>query len=277
MRARLVMVLAVAAALGAAPAAQAHWRHHVGFSLWWGPGWWWDPWWRVESVPNGPPPDLAVVDTDVSPESARVYLEGQLIGTADDFDGYPDYLYLKPGHYTIEFRLPGYASQTVAVDAVSGRYYPLDNKLVRVPGEASPPWYDRPSGLPVGRVFGPRESSPSGAGDQGRQRPAHPDTSLRPELARPGAPAAARGAALDLKVTPARASVYLDGEFVGTGAELADLERGLAVTPGQHRLEVVAPGFQPRTLTVTVDDGALQQVIVELEAEGGQKGQEDLQ
>ena len=39
----------------------------------------------------------AVVKTDVSPEEAQVFLDGKYIGTADDFDGMPDYLYLGAG------------------------------------------------------------------------------------------------------------------------------------------------------------------------------------
>jgi PEGA domain len=266
MRSRLVTVLVLAAALAVAPAAEAHRHFHGGVSLWWGPWWWYGPWWSVARVPEGPPPDLGVVDTDVSPEGARVILDGQLIGTADDFDGYPDYLYLRPGSYTIEFRQHGYRSRTVQLDVVAGRYYPFDFKLERVPGERATPWYDRPSGLPIGRVFGPRASpavpAPSTA------PPARPDVSLRPELR--STPNKVSTGALDLRVKPATASVYVDGRFVGTSAELAALEHGLAVEAGEHRIDVVAPGFKARTVHVTVENGAVQQVVVELEAEGGQ-------
>jgi hypothetical protein len=35
------------------------------------------------------PPDMALADTDVSPEAAMVYLDGAEVGDADDFDGTP--------------------------------------------------------------------------------------------------------------------------------------------------------------------------------------------
>jgi hypothetical protein len=209
------------------------------------------------------------VDTDVSPEQARVVLDGQLIGVADDFDGYPDYLYLKPGHYTVEFQLQGYRSQKVEIDAQPGRYFPIKLDLERVKGEKAAPWYDRPQGLPIGRVFGPKGTAQENAPKPGA------DVSLRPELRESsrlgpkGAPATAR-AALELRITPSNAAVYVDGSLVGTGEELGRLERGLAVAPGKHHIEVLAPGRAPKTVEVEVEQGERQQVVVELDDGAGQ-------
>ena len=287
MRARLFsIVLALGCVAFAHPATAYHGRDHghvrvgvsVGWGWWgWGPGWygpgWYGPGWyggpyapvAVASVPS----DVGVVDTDVSPEHARVYLDGNLIGVADDFDGYPAYLYLKPGHYTLEFRLQGYRTETLNLDVKPGSYFPLDMKLVRVPSEPATPWWDRPQGLPVARVFGPAtEAKPTAPA------PAGPDTSLRPELEKQKPqpqPAQTRlGAALDFQVTPANASVYLDGEFLGTASELLRLERGIAVKPGSHQVEVMAPGHVSRTITVDVPEGEHRQVVVQLDPGGGQ-------
>jgi hypothetical protein len=218
---------------------------------------------------GGEGPQLAAVDTDVDPEHARVLLDGSLIGVADDFDGYPDYLYLKPGHYTLEFQLQGYASQKLEIDAQPGGYFPINLKLERIKGEKAAPWYDRPQGMPVGRVFGPKSAAPGGAPKTG------PDTTLRPEFREPGAASArgvraASGSALDIRVTPSNAAVYVDGALVGTGQELARLERGLGVAPGRHRIEVLAPGHASKTLEVEVKEGERQQIVVELEGEAGQ-------
>ena len=282
MRRTPLVVLFTVALVGAAAPALAH-RHpwfgwHAGMT--WGPGWGWGPYAYVAASPyvGVAAPDLTVVDTDVEPEHARVYLNGELIGTADDFDGFPDYLYLEPGHYTLEFRIPGYQTGKIEISARAGRFFPVDLKLKRIQGQAESPWYDRPEGLPVARVYGP-------AKDGERETvQARPDAELREELRGrnvasddtdeedeeetppPAKPRSVRsGAALDLRVSPSNASVYLDGEFLGTGKELEGLERGAAVQPGKHRIEVLAPGHEPRVLEIDVQAGERRQVVVELD------------
>ncbi len=275
----LLLALAAVAAAAWAPASEARgghvWVHlRPGLSAaWYGPALYWSGGWGW-----GPPapyrarletPDLAVVDTDISPEHARVYLDGTLIGTADDFDGYPDYLYLRPGRYTLEFRLPGYATRSLEIEAAAERFFPLDIDLERVPGEAAAPWYDRPEGLPTARVFGPPRA-PAGGTVTAPVEPG-PDPSLRPELRRderePTGSAAA-GAALELVVEPAAAAVYVDGVFVATGSELAMLHDALAVAPGRHRIEVMAPGYRSRVVEIDISQGDTKQVVVELEKAG---------
>jgi hypothetical protein len=214
-------------------------------------------------------PDLAAVDTAVSPEHARVILDGQLIGVADNFDGSPDYLYLRPGHYTIEFQLGGYRSEKVEIDAKPGSHFPINLNLERIKGEKATPWYDRPEGLPVSRIFGPPQGAQAPPARPG------PDPTLRPEFRQPPAPApqAQSGttfAALDLRVTPPNAVVYVDGTMVGTGAELGRLERGLAVAPGGHRIDVMGPGYASKSLEVDVKEGERQQIVVELDVGAGQ-------
>jgi hypothetical protein len=132
-----------------------------GWGYWYDP-FWYDPWYRPYPGYYGygygggygygsgygdvRSSDWAIIDTDVSPESARVYLDGQYIGTADDFDGFPDYLYLRRGHYRLEFRLDGYQTRTIEVDARPGVKINVDDKLAKIPGaphygsyEESPP------------------------------------------------------------------------------------------------------------------------------------------
>jgi len=84
------------------------------------------------------------VKTDVSPEEAQVFLDGRFIGTADDFDGYPDYLYLQPGKYRLEFQLQGFETQSVDIDAHGGSQVKLDNHLKKIPGAKQYGSYDTP-------------------------------------------------------------------------------------------------------------------------------------
>ena len=265
-----------------------HWGHHFwsGPGFWWGgfPGWdwpfgYWGYWgpWSYEGLGyygsgysgqglNG----LTVVDTDVSPEAALVVLNGIVIGTADDFDGSPDYLYLKPGHYTIEFRLPGYVSQARELDAGTEAQIPIELELERDrTGDAVAP-YQPPKGLPYGRVFGPE------FGTAASQRQTGPDATLRPELrwehshsgnvtGQPSATPAGAPATVKLQVAPPNAAVYLDDVFLGSGEALTSMLRGIAVTPGPHRIEVLSPGHAAKRVTVEAQAGKELQVIVEME------------
>jgi hypothetical protein len=71
-----------------------------------------------------------------------VYVNGQRVGTADDYDGYPTYLWLEQGVYDVVFFMPGF--QTIA------RQYVIRPGLViavedgMVPGDAI-----RPEDLPA--------------------------------------------------------------------------------------------------------------------------------
>ncbi|HEY4230235.1 MAG TPA: carboxypeptidase-like regulatory domain-containing protein, partial [Thermoanaerobaculia bacterium] len=69
--------------------------------------------------------------------------------TADDFDGYPDFLYLAPGKYKLEFQLDGFETQTADIDAHGGARYTLNNKLHKIPGAKHYGSYSTPD-LPGG-------------------------------------------------------------------------------------------------------------------------------
>ena len=271
------------------------WRHHGswgghygwGFPFWWGGvlGWgWpfayygaWGPWWDDGGWAYGPAAggaagyELTAVDTDVSPENVLVYLNGTLIGIADDFDGNPDYLYLKPGHYRLDFRLPGYLAQGIDVDAGVAERVPVDIQLERDRSDRPIESYQPPQGTPYGRVFGPEFGS--GAGRVGNG----PDPSLRPDLRgrvvrTPAAPAAGAPAvssagegAIRIVASPPNAAVYLDGAFIGSAAELARMQRGVAVAPGPHRVEVIAPGRAGKRADVTVAAGEVQSAHLDLD------------
>jgi hypothetical protein len=127
-------------------------------SFYWGWGGYWGPYAYYRPYYYGyyggyygrpygyaPSPDWAAIDTDVSPEGAYVYLDGTFIGTADDFDGYPDYLYLKRGSYRVEFRLPGYETRSIEVQARPGMKLSVDDKLRKIPGAKQYGSYDEPA------------------------------------------------------------------------------------------------------------------------------------
>jgi hypothetical protein len=59
-------------------------------------------------------------------------------------------------------------------------------------------------------------------------------------------------ATLKLDVEPRSAQVYVDGFFAGS-VDAVNARGGLRATPGWHRLEFRAPGFQTPAVNVTFD------------------------
>jgi hypothetical protein len=340
---RLTLALGLVALFAAAaPLSAAHVRGGAGFRggfrgghrgpavyvryrpFFWGWGYWYDPFWYdpwYRPYPGyygygygygygagyggyGRSRDWAIVDTDVSPESARVYLDGQYIGTADDFDGFPDYLYLRRGHYRLEFRLDGYQTRTIDVDARPGVKIDVDDKLAKIPGaprygsyEESPPpagihryWAKRGnstepwtgedetygSGAPRYRER-PREldRSEGYVDDRDRDRDRDREEEIERERESDRPPAAGRqwrdrreaehgDTWVRLTVEPSDAAIYLDDRFVGTASEL-DTASGFAVSPGKHTLVVSRPGYRDRRVQLDIARGKTERLDVRLE------------
>jgi hypothetical protein len=275
----------------------------------WGWGYGWSPYYygafyygRGYGAGYGNTSDWAVVDTDVSPEEARVYLDGRYIGTADDFDGYPDYLYLRPGQYKLEFRLEGYESQSVTIDAKPGVKVDLNNKLRKIPGGKQRGSYDTPA--PQGgiqRYWGKRrgELTPYDSdGPPSRDRRDRNAIEARPDRhdadadddddSPPSPPPAAassreerpreegwrrqaqpesvrpKQARLRFQVQPGDAAVYLDDRFLGIAQELDSVERGIPLAAGKHTVMVSRPGLKDRTVEVEVTAGESKEIEISL-------------
>jgi hypothetical protein len=181
---------------------------------------------------DGPPPSgPAVIETEVTPSKAEVILDGEAVGFASDYTGRWDELRVAPGLHTIAFRKQGYRTLTITIDARPGVDYELHDVLVAGEGE------DRRT-ISEPKPTGPAETPPS--------------------------PTLAYGTTGRLHVVaePADAAIYLDGSYLGLGAELARVHSALAVSTGSHRLEAVRPGYV--TSVRTIDVGEMEPARVEL-------------
>ncbi len=254
--------------------------YHWGFYGHW--GWWGWPsytpydayWWTTgyaRVYPNDRYGRKGALDLDVRPEKAEVYLDGQYIGRADDFDGFPTYLWLDQGTYDVVFYHPGRRTLARQYTVYAGLILDVGDRLE--PGEAVRP-EDLPARSTVNRDARLRrdrdreaEARRMEADEQGwRER----YDSRRGEAEEPGEPDTrqpAAAATLHLDVAPGDASVYLDGRFVGTGEELSRRASGLVIDAGEHRLEVVRPGHRPATRRFSAASGEDVELEVELEDE----------
>ncbi len=86
--------------------------------------------------------------------------------------------------------------------------------------------------------------------------PAPPAAPPKPRSTDPGE--------VKFSVLPADARVYLDDDFLGTGAELAALEQASMFPPGVHVLEVTHPDYRSQRLVFGVSDSDPAHVLIDL-------------
>jgi hypothetical protein len=61
--------------------------------------------------------------------------------------------------------------------------------------------------------------------------------------------------------------VYLDGEFIGTGMDLAGRRQGWLVDPGDHLLEIIRPGYKDRQTEFVIRKGETIDMSITLDKE----------
>lgn len=214
------------------------------------------------------------VRCQVKPESASVLVDGYYAGRVDDFDGFFQRLRIAPGKHTITFRNPGYAPLSVSVYGVRGQDIHIKQNLMagddRLPedsrlqsqrgdnrGHVVPPYGS--SGRSGGGYSGGDEEEQQEGRGYSPQPSAPPSTSTAPRIDGQGL--------VRLKIEPAGASVYIDGNFWGVVQESGAVE--VQLVAGSHTIEIVKPGFQTFRKDVRVTEGGDTEIEAELVAERG--------
>lgn len=208
-------------------------------------------------VDRGPQAEVAFLDTDVSPEKASVFLDGEYVGVADNFDGYPRFLAVEPGQHTIRFEAPGRQTVTRRLRVPRGAVVNFDFTLSRVGKKGAIDESDEEIVIPAPPDPPPR-SGARGVQDDSGDEPGN-DAGLEADRddEAPGL--------LRLRVTPSDASVYIDGEFMGTGATLSRLHGSLRLDGGRHTIEVARPGYRSEAREVRLSPGDPVTVEIDLE------------
>jgi len=125
------------------------------YGAWYGPGFWGAPYAPVyvpvpygvsvgdgSQTPNesrGPSESreerrpTGSVRLRANPPEARVYVDGALAGTVDDFNGFSDQLKLEVGRHVIELRADGYQPYSTEVIVAPGRTMTARANLTRTP------------------------------------------------------------------------------------------------------------------------------------------------
>ncbi len=146
---------------------------------------------------------LAAIDVNIQPKDAEISLDGVVVGTADQFDGFPRFLVVNPGRHKVLARKSGFHIYSVTVSLTPGQQVNL-NKIM----------------------------------EPGRDEAAVP----APIEARPAHPVPQRVAAplkVFFQINNPDAAVYVDGVFVGTAREINQLHGPLMMNRDAIRITVV--------------------------------------
>jgi hypothetical protein len=196
--------------------------------------------------------DGASLRVQVTPRDTEVFIDNYYAGTADDFDGLFQRLHVEPGAHDITLYREGYRTvrQRIYIQPTGTfrlRYMmvPLAAGEVAEPRPAEPPRPPNAPGAPP----------PAGAPvPQGAYPP--PQGAYSP----PGNPA--ESASLSIRVQPAGAEVFIDGERWQGAA--ADERLIVQVTPGVHHVEARSNGYRTYESDITVRPGEMSTVNISL-------------
>lgn len=208
------------------------------------------------------------LDINIRPKKTEIYVDGQYIGVAGRYDGFPSYLWLEEGTYDVVFYRQGYETLARQYTIYPGLTVDVNDRLV--PGQAI-----RPEDLPsrsttrrddrLRRDRQRRETAYSNRRDRFEERSRQGELERRSEVDSFDARSAPARVRLDVR--PQDATVYLDSRFLGSGTELSSLHAGLIVDAGDHVLEVVHPGYETSVTRFAVESSEEIELEVELKSE----------
>ncbi len=197
--------------------------------------------------------EMGALDLDIKPRQAEVYLDGQFIGTVDQYDGYPTYLWLEEGTYEVALYLPGHETIFRQYTIYPGVIIDVDDRMRE--GSAIRPDAPEPSsgyGAYPEETY-PQDAYPSPETYSQQTLPQETVPQTGPSNQSPSNQSQVGRVAI--QGSPADAVVYLDGHFVGTAAEISSLAAGLIVEPGDHVIELVRPGYETQRVPVSIPVG----------------------
>jgi len=204
------------------------------------------------------------VRTLVEPKETQVFVDGYYAGIVDDFDGTFQKLYLQPGEHTIELRLEGYRTFQQRIFASPGHTQKIHHQMVPLgPGEMngalSPSAVPPAAAKPVERRPGAERGGRAPTDERGEATPPPepaPPSSSAPSPPSPSPPVLSTGSqfgVLTLRVQPAEADVYIDGEHWGALGGIEGLS--IHLPAGRHRIELRREGDTVFTTEVEIRRG----------------------
>jgi len=211
--------------------------------------------------------EIGALDLDISPEEAQIYLDGELIGTADNFDGFPEFLWLEEGTYDLVFYHPNYETIARQYTIYAGVVIDVEDKMQPGTGVRPEDLVSRSTENRDRRLQREREREIEAERMERREREWEEQREREREIEAERMERVSRDdgvGRLHLSVWPEDTALYLNGHFLGTGDELSQLSAGLIVPPGKHLLEAVHPEYESEEITISVTPGERVDLEIEL-------------
>lgn len=239
--------------------------------------------------------DAVSLDMDISPEEASIYVDGKLVGIADQYDGFPRYLWLKSGTHNIVIYHEGYQTLAKRITLDPGDSIRLKDKMVPGVAKSAEEMYAQLQPVSESRTrdagqarLAPWRYEDDDAG-QGQapavatRRPRSDESASAPSprssrsreawRERRTAARATDVTSVDLRSAPAKvtfaiepsdAAIYVDGKLVGSAADLAELGEPILLDAGDHVVEVLRPGYEGDRTEFVLESGESKTVTLKL-------------
>ena len=203
----------------------------------------------------------------VTPRDTEVYIDNYYAGRVDDFDGIFQRLHVDPGAHDITLYREGYRTvrQRIYIQP-TGTFRLRYNMVPLGPGEIPEPRPAEPAtpgpqgpGLPVPQGA---PGAPAQAGPNQYPPPPYPPQPppQRGGAAYPPAPPAQASASLSIRVQPAGADVFIDGERWEGGDDRLVVQ----VAAGTHHIEVRRDGYRTYATDIAARPGETSTVNISL-------------
>ena len=145
---------------------------------------------------------LSAYDVNIRPKDADIFLDGLYVGKADDFDGSPKFLVVKPGTHTITAKREGYKTYMVKVPINPGEQINLNKHLEKM------------------SVYAKKNDRPMTAQNRNENKSVNKKIAVNNRVS---------SVTVRFNVKDPNAKVYFDDTFVGTIREIKNLHKPLLV------------------------------------------------
>jgi PEGA domain-containing protein len=204
--------------------------------------------------------DGASLRIQVTPRDTEVFIDNYYAGTSDDFDGMFQRLHIEAGAHDITLYREGYRTVRQRVYIQPTGTFRLRYMMVPLgPGETAEP---RPAEPPPQNAPGAPPPAPNTYPPQQGGPPVPQGTYPFPQVPYPPPGGRSESASLSIRVQPANADVFIDGERWEGAA--GDERLVVQVAPGVHHVEARREGYRAYQSDVTVRPGEMSTVNISL-------------